>query len=90
MVTVYLPNPLRKYCQGRAQLDIAAGTVRSALAVLEREHETLYRNLCHETGALRRHLNVFINADNMRDLDGIDTPLKPGDEITIVPAVSGG
>ncbi len=90
MVTVYVPSQLRKYCRGATRFPIAADTVQSALGVLEREHAALYRNLCDETGALRGHLNVFVNADHMRDLDGIDTTLAPGDEVTIVPAVSGG
>ena len=50
----------------------------------------LYRNVCDETGTVRRHLNVFVNSDNVRDLDGVDTTLTPGDVVTILPAVSGG
>jgi molybdopterin synthase sulfur carrier subunit len=50
----------------------------------------LYRNICDETGMVRRHLNVFVNSDNVRDLDGVDTRLAPGDVLTILPAVSGG
>jgi molybdopterin synthase sulfur carrier subunit len=50
----------------------------------------LYRNVCDETGAVRRHLNIFVNADNTRDRDGLDTVLQPRDVVTIVPAVSGG
>jgi molybdopterin converting factor small subunit len=50
----------------------------------------LYRNVCDETGKVRRHLNVFVNSDNVRDLDGIDTTLAPGDVVTFLPAVSGG
>jgi molybdopterin converting factor small subunit len=46
--------------------------------------------VCDETGAVRRHLNIFVNADNIRDRDGLDTALKRGDVVTIVPAVSGG
>jgi molybdopterin synthase sulfur carrier subunit len=64
--------------------------VRAALEDLQRYQAALYRNLCDETGAVRRHLNVFVNADNVRDLNGIDTPLKAGDVLTILPAVSGG
>ena len=64
--------------------------MRDALQQLERTQSSLYRNICDETGTVRRHLNVFINSDNMRDLDGVDTTLTAGDEVTIVPAVSGG
>ena len=50
----------------------------------------MYRNVCDETGTVRRHLNVFVNSDNVRDLDGVDTTLDAGDVVTILPAVSGG
>lgn len=89
-ITVHVPGPLRAYCDGASSLPLAADTVRDTLAELERLHAPLYRNVCDETGTLRRHLNVFVNADNMRDLDGIDTILKTGDVVTILPAVSGG
>jgi molybdopterin converting factor small subunit len=89
-ITIHVPGPLRTYCAGAAQLSISAGTVSAALEDLERNQFALYRNLCDETGRLRRHLNVFVNSDNMRDLDGIDTVLAPGDVVTILPAVSGG
>ena len=89
-ITIYVPGPLRKYCAGAAQLSISAHTVRSALEELQRTQSALYRNVCDETGTLRRHLNVYVNSDNMRDLNGIDTTLTPGDVVTILPAVSGG
>ena len=89
-VTLHVPGPLRSYCAGAAQLSISAHTVRSALEELERSQSALYRNVCDETGRLRRHLNVFVNSDNVRDLDGVDTKLTPGDVVTILPAVSGG
>jgi molybdopterin converting factor small subunit len=64
--------------------------VRAALKDLQRSQSALYRNICDETGAVRRHLNVFVNSDNVRDLDGVDTRLAQGDVVTILPAVSGG
>jgi molybdopterin converting factor small subunit len=73
-----------------AELLVSARTVQAVLDDLERTRPALYRNMCDETGAVRRHLNIFVNADNVRDLGGLDTVLKPGDVITIVPAVSGG
>ena len=90
MVTLYLPEPLRTYGGGDAELLVSARTVQAVLDDLEQTRPILYRNVCDETGAVRRHLNIFVNADNVRDLAGLDTALKPGDVITIVPAVSGG
>jgi len=89
-VTIHLPGPLRDYCAGAAQLSISAHTVRAVLEDLERSQPALYRNVCDETGAVRRHLNVFVNSDHVRDLDGVDTILMLGDVVTILPAVSGG
>jgi molybdopterin converting factor small subunit len=89
-ITIHVPGPLRTYCAGKAQLSISANTVRAALEDLERSQSTLYRNVCDETGTVRRHLNVFVNSNNVRDLNGVDTTLTPGDVVTILPAVSGG
>ena len=89
-ITLHVLGALRVYCAGAAELSISARTVRAALADLERSQSALYRNVCDETGVVRRHLNVFVNSDNVRDLDGIDTTLAPGDVVTILPAVSGG
>ena len=89
-ITIHVPGPLRMYCAGAAQLSISAHTVREALEDLQRSQAALYRNVCDETGTVRRHLNVFVNSDNVRDLNGVDTTLTPGDVLTILPAVSGG
>lgn len=90
IVTIHLPGPLRPYSAGVTELSISAGTVRAVLEDLERTRAALYRNICDETGAVRRHLNVFVNSDNIRDLEGVDTALTAGDVVTFLPAVSGG
>ena len=89
-ITINVPGPLRMYCDGASQLTFQANTVRTVLEHLERSEQALYRNICDETGAVRRHLNVFVNTENVRDLEGVDTTLNQGDEVTILPAVSGG
>jgi len=64
--------------------------VRATLMALERQHPSLYRNICDETGAVRRHVNLFVNTAHVRDRDGLDTMLVPGDVLTVLPAISGG
>jgi molybdopterin converting factor small subunit len=89
-ITIHVFGQLREYCAGAQQLSVSARTVRAVLEQLERAEPLLYRNLCDETGKVRRHLNVFVNNENARDLDGVDTTLAAGDVVTFLPAVSGG
>ncbi len=89
-VTLFVPLPLRACCGGAPELSLEARTVRGALEWLERHEAVLHSHVCDETGAVRRHLNVFVNADHVRDREGLETPLAPGDVVTILPAVSGG
>ena len=89
-ITVHVPAPLRGYCSGAAELRLPATSLRAAIEELERRHPALYRNICDETGTVRRHVNVFVNTGHMRDHNGLDTALAPGDVVTIMTAVSGG
>src|SRR5262245_28543126 len=89
-ITIQVPGVLRPYCGGVSALSVSGPTVRAALAEIERTHPALHRCVCDETGAVRRHVNVFVNTAHMRDRDGLDTALVSGDTITILPAVSGG
>ena len=89
-ITIHVLGALCVYCAGAAQLSISADTVRAAFEDLERSQAALYRNLCDETGAVRRHLHVFVNTSHVRVPDGLDTALAPGDVVTILAAVSGG
>ena len=89
-ITIHVFGQLREYCGGAKELSMSAGTVRAALERLEQDQPRLYRNLCDETGKVRRHLNIFVNTENVRDLDGVDTTLAAGDVVTFLPAVSGG
>ena len=89
-VTIHVPGALREYCDGAARLTVSAGSVGAALDEIERRYPALHRNIRDETGRVRRHINVFVNTSNVRDREGLDTSLAPGDEVTILPAVSGG
>jgi molybdopterin synthase sulfur carrier subunit len=89
-VSILIPGPLREYCGGASTLSSSASSVRDALVDLERTHPALHRNLCDETGAVRRHIGVFVNTSHIRDREELDTALAPGDELIFLPAVSGG
>ena len=90
LTTLHVPSMLRANCGGAARLAIPGATVREAFDELERLHPDLHRCIRDETGAVRRHVGVFVNTDHIRDLQGLETPLGPGDSITVLPAVSGG
>ena len=87
---MHVPAVLRADCKGASELSISASSVRDVLEELERSHPSLHRNICDETGSVRRHINLFVNSTHVRDRAGLDTALVPGDVVTILPAVSGG
>ena len=89
-IEIHVPAPLRAYSGGASRLSLSATSVRAALEDLERLHPALHGCIRDETGAVRRHVNLFVNANHIRDLEGIDTALAEGDLLTILPAVSGG
>jgi MoaD family protein len=89
-IRISVPAVLRHCCKGAREVVLSAPNVRDALDQLEQNHPELYRSVCNETGAVRRHVNLFVNTDNIRDREGLDTVVEPGDVITILPAVSGG
>jgi molybdopterin synthase sulfur carrier subunit len=90
VVTVRIPTPLRECCAGATELPIEASSVAEVLSVLERDYPMLHVRVCDETGAIRRHVNVFVNRSHVRDLDGLSSELESGDVLTIMQAVSGG
>ncbi|MCB1094523.1 MAG: MoaD/ThiS family protein [Verrucomicrobiae bacterium] len=89
-ITVFIPGPLRSHCGGVAELQVSAHDLRGVLVELEQQHPVLHRNIREETGAVRSHINLFVNNHHMRDLNGLDTSLATGDTVFILPAVSGG
>ena len=89
-ITVSVPTPIRNCCAGASEIALSATSLRFVLAELEQRFPALHRSICDETGAVRRHINLFVNTHHMRDRDGLDTSLEPGDIVTIMTAVSGG
>lgn len=88
--TVRIPSPLRKHTGGVAQVDVDATDVRGAISELEEAHPGLAERILDDEGQLRRFVNVFVRDEDVRYQDGLDTAVKDGDVVSIVPAVAGG
>jgi molybdopterin synthase sulfur carrier subunit len=89
-VTVKLPTQLRDAAGGASAAQVDAATVGEALEALYAEHGELRERLADGDGGLRRFVNVYLSGEDIRFLDGLDTPLDDGAEMTILPAVAGG
>ncbi|MFN0009480.1 MAG: MoaD/ThiS family protein [Planctomycetota bacterium] len=89
-ITIRVPTPLRAASNGASEIALPAATVRAALTQIAERYPTLHQSICDETGAVRRHVNLFVNSAHIRDLAQLDTPFAQGDTLTILPAVSGG
>jgi sulfur-carrier protein len=90
MPTVHLPAALRDHADGRRRLAVAGGTVAAVLGALGQAHPGVGRRVLDERGQLRPHVNVFVNGESIRHLAGPATAVGDGDEVWILPAVSGG
>ena len=89
-VTVKLPAQLRDAAGGQAAAEVEASTVGQALEALYDRHGELRERIADPDGGVRRFVNVYLGGEDVRFLDGLDTPVADGDEVTILPAVAGG
>ena len=89
-VTVRVPTPLRKYAGGAKEVSASGGSVAELIDDLEQKHPGIKDRLCEEDGMLRRFINIYVNGEDIRYAKGIETSLKDGDEVSLIPAVSGG
>ena len=89
-VNVRIPTPLRKLTNELDVVEVAAGTISSAIVELQTKFPGIKDRLMDETGQVRRFVNVYVNEEDIRFLKNQDTPLKDGDEVSIIPAIAGG
>ena len=89
-IVVRIPAPLRSKAGGQRQIDLQAHKFVTLLDEMEAAYPGISQRLRREDGTLRRTLNLYVNGENIRFLQGLDTPLKDGDEVSIVPAIAGG
>ncbi len=87
---VRIPTPLRKFTGGQESVTVDGSSVAAVIESLETGHPGLKERICESDGSIRRFVNVYVNGDDIRFLDNLDSAVKDGDELSIVPAIAGG
>ncbi|MCA9452568.1 MAG: MoaD/ThiS family protein [Nitrospiraceae bacterium] len=90
MIKVRIPTPLRPMTGGKSEVEIAGNTVSEIIDNLGSAHPGIKERVYDEQGEVRRFINIYVNEEDIRFLTGKDTPLKDGDEVSIIPAIAGG
>ena len=90
MAQIRIPAPLRKLTNDQEIVASGAATLKDAIDGLEAEYPGLRERLCDEAGQIRRFVNIYVNGEDVRFLDNVNTKLSEKDEVSIVPAVAGG
>jgi molybdopterin synthase sulfur carrier subunit len=87
---VRIPTPLRKLTDNQESIEVESNTIGGAIDELEGKFPGIKERLVDEEGEIRRFVNVYVNEEDIRFLENQDTPLKDGDDISIIPAIAGG
>ena len=90
MPTIIVPSPLRRYTEGQSRVQVDGSTIREAIDDLERQFPGLKSRMCDESGQIKPYINVFVNGEEIRALQGIATALGDKDEVSVGPAMAGG
>jgi molybdopterin converting factor small subunit len=85
-----IPTPLRAYTDRQSTVGLSGATVGEAMTDLVEQYPNLRQHLYGEDGALRSYVNLYLNGEDIRHLEGVGTPLSPGDKLALIPAVAGG
>ena len=89
-VKVRVPTPLMKLTNNQSEVSAEGGTVAEVLNDLEKQFAGIKERICEENGTPRRFINIYLNEEDIRFLDGEQTKIKDGDEVSIIPAIAGG
>jgi len=87
---VRVPTPLRRFTGGAEEVNATGATVAALVEDLEKHHPGIKERICDEEGKIRRFVNIFVNGDDIRFLDNLETVIKDRDEVSIIPAIAGG
>ena len=89
-ITVRIPGPLRRYTNNADKVEVAPGDLGGVIGELESQFPGIQERILDEAGEMRYFVNVYLNGEDVRFLDGLGTKIGDGDEVSIVPAVAGG
>lgn len=90
MATVYMPTPLRRLTGGEAKLEVSGDDIGALIQAIDAQYPGVADRLLDDDGNIRRFINVFVNESEIRTLQGMHTPVRAGDKVSIVPAMAGG
>ncbi len=88
-IKIHIPTPMRPHTEGQAVVEVPATTVKTALDALSTKYPAVTARL-FDGGKVRRFINVYLNDEDIRSLNSLDTAVKDGDTLAIIPAVAGG
>ena len=90
MIKVRIPTPLRRLTGGQGEVDLEGESIAALINTLELQFPGMKERLCDEKGAVRRFVNIYVNEEDIRFHQGLETPVTEGDEVSIIPAIAGG
>ncbi len=90
MPTIRIPTPLRTYTEGKSEVAVQGDNVAGALSELTQQYPALKQHIFNESSELRPFVNLFLNEDNVKDLQGLETPLDANARLMIIPSIAGG
>jgi len=90
MPVLRIPTPLRAYTDGKSEVTVSGSNIADVLADLTTQYPALKPHLFNEGGDLRPFVNLFVGESNIKDLQGVDTPIKDGERIMLIPSIAGG
>lgn len=88
-IRIHIPTPMRQHTEGQAVVESSGSTVKGLLDSLGQRHPAIAGRI-FENGQVRRFINIYLNDEDIRYLDNLNTAVKDGDEVSIIPAVAGG
>ena len=89
-IKVRIPTPLQKLTKDQSEVQADGATLKAVIDDLEKKFPGFKDRICDETGKIRRFVNIYVNEEDARFLQGGATPVKDGDDISIIPAIAGG